>query len=360
MNPTNNPHEHWIRRTLKLAMKAKGYTSPNPMVGAVIVDNEGNLLSEGFHQKYGLEHAEVNALKLASKEGLKKRLQDATIYVNLEPCCHYGKTPPCTKAIIESGIKRVVIGSTDPNPKVSGQGIKELKENGIEVISGVLEKECDELNRFFFHWIKTKKPWVTLKIAATLDGKIHLGAKGKRITGPEVQKMVHELRAEHDAILTGSGTVLADDPQLNVRLVEGKNPIKVVLDRRLHTTPKHKISEGETQTLIFTNSENLQKHSFGDNVQLLVYPQGRNTKEALAEILLTLGERGILSVLVEAGQQINSIFIQEKAFNEIMYFINPSINSMEDSISVTCNSYLKLRIQDIKMIGNDLLIRFLP
>lgn len=353
------------------------------MVGSVIVDAEGNLLSKGFHQKAGQAHAEINALQNALQGDFKEKLKDSTIYVNLEPCCHFGKTPPCTKAIIESGIKKVVIGSLDPNPKVEGKGVKELKENGIEVINGVLEEECAELNKFFFHWIKTKKPWVTLKIAATLDGKIHLGEAGRQITGPETQVKVQELRAEHDAILTGSGTVLADNPQMNVRLVEGKSPIKIVLDRRLRTNPKHKIYAPEAKSLIFTNKENLQQHSFGKTVELIEYPDFKleressserrspplllkgvggiiQPKKSLEEILLELGSRGILSVLVEAGQGINSTFMQSNVFNELIYFINPSICSMSDSLSATGNCHQELKIKETSLHGNDLMLRLIP
>lgn len=221
--------EAYMQRALELALQAEGNTSPNPMVGCVIVDAEGNIVGEGYHHKAGEPHAEVNALAEA-----KQMAQGATAYVTLEPCAHYGRTGPCCVALARAGIGKVVVACLDPNPKVAGQGLEYLRLQGIEVVIGVCEKEAKRLNERFFTWITKQRPFITLKYAMTLDGKIATATgDSKWITGEEARTFAHRLRKQHDAVLVGIGTVLEDDPELTTRLVRGKNPVRVVLDSSL-------------------------------------------------------------------------------------------------------------------------------
>jgi len=352
MNEMILQYEYYMSKAIELAERAKGQTSPNPLVGAVIVNSEGTLIAEGFHEKAGCPHAEVVALREASADNLK----GSTLFVNLEPCCHYGKTPPCAKAIIEAGISKVVIGSLDPNPKVSGGGIKALQEAGISVISGVLERQCAELNRFFFHWIQNKKPWVSLKIAATLDGKISIEPHGKWITGLEARKQVHKLRSEFDAVLTGSGTIMADDPQLTVRLAEGRNPVRVVLDRRLRCDKDKRVFQEDGLVLLFTGSmEKAHQKGFQQaNIEIIEWDGN------LMSMLSQLAERNILSVMVEAGNVVNSSFIRENAFNELLYFVNPSLFGGSMSVNSSDELFTKLTLQSVKKYDKDLLFILHP
>ncbi|HEX4406631.1 MAG TPA: bifunctional diaminohydroxyphosphoribosylaminopyrimidine deaminase/5-amino-6-(5-phosphoribosylamino)uracil reductase RibD, partial [Polyangia bacterium] len=234
--------DRFMRRALVLAARGRGATRPNPMVGAVVARG-GRILAEGFHRRVGGPHAEVNALARLSPGAAR----GATLYVNLEPCCHTGRTGPCTEAILAAGIARVVVGMRDPNPLVDGRGVARLRRAGVRVDLGCLEAESRALNRAFAIWVRERRPLVTLKAAASLDGFIADGRPRKRrapawITGPEARLVAHELRAAHDAVLVGSGTVLADDPHLTVRLPGAKEaPTRVVLDGRLRTPPKAKV-----------------------------------------------------------------------------------------------------------------------
>src|SRR3972149_5350146 len=222
--------EKYMKRAIDLALMAKGRTSPNPMVGAVIIKG-GKIAGEGYHKKAGTQHAEVNAINSAGKNA-----KDGIMYVTLEPCCHQGRTPPCTKTIIKSGIKKIVIGMVDPNPIVSGKGIEELKGAGIQVSTGLLEKECKRLNEVYIKYITTKKPFVLLKVAMSLDGKIATCKRGSKwITSEPSRERVHNLRDEVDAVMVGIGTVLQDNPNLTVSLKRGnvKNPIRIIVDSQL-------------------------------------------------------------------------------------------------------------------------------
>ncbi|MBI3192960.1 MAG: bifunctional diaminohydroxyphosphoribosylaminopyrimidine deaminase/5-amino-6-(5-phosphoribosylamino)uracil reductase RibD, partial [Ignavibacteriae bacterium] len=226
----------YIKQCLTLARKGAGSVSPNPMVGCVIVKN-GKVIGTGYHQKFGEPHAEVHAINSA-----KESVNGATVYVNLEPCNYFGKTPPCTKLLIKSKIKRVVVGMLDPNLKVSGKGINQLQKAGIEVIAGVLEDEAKKLNEAFTKYIQTNRPFVTLKIAQTLDGKIaDKNRKSQWITGAASLKYVHQLRVENDAVLVGAGTIKADDSLLTVREVEGRNPIRIIIDGNFNVSEDARI-----------------------------------------------------------------------------------------------------------------------
>jgi diaminohydroxyphosphoribosylaminopyrimidine deaminase/5-amino-6-(5-phosphoribosylamino)uracil reductase len=219
-----------MRIALQLAEKGCGWVNPNPLVGAVIV-KDGEIIGRRFHEKYGKAHAERNAIASCIKSP-----KGATLYATLEPCCHHGTNPPCTDAIIESGIKRVVIGSSDPNPLVRGKGVAIMRRHGIEVVEGVLKEECDKLNQVFFHYIQRKKPYVIMKYAMTMDGKIATyTGESKWITGEAARQRVHEDRHRYSGIMVGVGTVLADNPLLTCRMEGGKNPLRIICDTRLRT-----------------------------------------------------------------------------------------------------------------------------
>ena len=242
--------ELYMRQALALACLAEGDTSPNPMVGAVIVNADGEVVGEGYHHKAGQPHAEINALKEA-----KKLARGGTIYVTLEPCSHFGRTGPCCEAIIAAGLKRVVAAVEDPNPKVAGNGFKRLRDAGIEVTVGVCAEEARLLNEKFFHWIVTGRPFVSMKYAMTLDGKIATRTgDSKWITGEDARAYGHYLRKAHDCILVGKNTVLADDPELTTRLIEGRNPLRIVLDSNCEIPMTAKIFDGEAETLLVTGT----------------------------------------------------------------------------------------------------------
>ncbi|MDD4351650.1 MAG: bifunctional diaminohydroxyphosphoribosylaminopyrimidine deaminase/5-amino-6-(5-phosphoribosylamino)uracil reductase RibD [Candidatus Gracilibacteria bacterium] len=286
----------YMQQCLKLARKGKYFVSPNPMVGACLVKKD-RLLGKSYHAQFGGAHAEA---KLIKKLGQQK-CRDATLYVNLEPCCHHGKTPPCTKAIIAAGIKKVVVGSLDPNPLVSGQGIKELKKAGLEVKVGVCEKECHDLNRKFFKFITTSLPYVTLKVAQTQDGFIaDKDGKSKWITGIKARKAGHILRAEHDAVLVGANTVRRDNPHLTLHGAKGRQPWRIILDR-----------SGRTAKTV-----HLLNDKFKDRTLIL-------SEKDLRKVLSKLSSKGISSVLVEGGAQIYNSFLQAGLVDEILIFTAP-------------------------------------
>ena len=223
----------YMKQALALAEKGHGWVNPNPMVGAVLV-KDGRIIGEGYHTRYGQLHAEREAFKNAAERG--EETAGADLYVTLEPCCHTGKQPPCTEAVLASGVKRVIVGCTDPNPVVAGRGIRLLREKGLEVVAGVLRGECERQNEVFFHFMRTKLPFTVLKYAMTLDGKTAtVSGKSQWITGEAARKRVHEDRGRYMAILTGVSTVLADNPQLTCRIPGGKNPIRVIADTKLRT-----------------------------------------------------------------------------------------------------------------------------
>lgn len=282
--------EKYMRRALELAAHGELDASPNPMVGAVIVDASGRIIGEGWHRRCGEGHAEVNAVaSVADQEALK----DSTMYVTLEPCSHYGKTPPCAELIVRTGIPRVVIGTLDPFAKVSGRGVARLREAGVEVEVGMLEKECQELNRKFMTAHRCRRPYVTLKWAQSADGFID-----GHVSTPLNSMLVHKLRATHDAILVGSGTALADNPALDTRLYAGKSPVKVVLDRRGRVgNDLRMFSEGETVVMRDYNS--------------------------LGDAMERLYERGITSVLVEGGATLHRSFIEDNLWDEIRIEVSP-------------------------------------
>lgn len=316
--------EEYMQRALALAMKAEGDTSPNPMVGCVIVDDEGNIVGEGYHHKAGQPHAEVNALAEA-----KNLAQGATAYVTLEPCAHYGRTGPCCVALARAGIKKVVVACTDPNPKVAGQGIAYLRLQGVEVVTGVCEKEALRLNERFFAWITKQRPFITLKYAMTLDGKI-AAANGdsKWITGEAARTLAHRLRKQHDAVLVGIGTVLEDDPELTTRMVQGKNPVRVVLDSKLRISLMATVLNPAAETIIFTSTEADEDKANAlnalPNVEVVRLPLVSG-KLPIAQVVRVLAERGLTSLLVEGGSEVHGAFYDAGLADRVYAFIAPKI-----------------------------------
>ena len=355
--------QNYMFQAIQLAKQGEGWTNPNPMVGAVIVKN-GRIIGKGYHKKCGELHAERNAIA-----SLTESAEGATIYVTLEPCCHYGKTPPCTEAIIEQKIKRVVIGSRDPNPKVSGKGIKMLQEAGIEVIEDFMREECDRLNPVFFHYITTKTPYVVMKYAMTLDGKIatKTGAS-KWITGEAARAEVQHMRHRYMGIMAGIGTVLADDPMLNVRVEGWKSPIRILCDSGLRIPLDGQIvkSAGKYRTIVaYADSKNTEAkrkrlHEMG--VETIWCPDENNQVD-LKKLMKYLGEEGIDSILLEGGGTLNDSALRAGIVQEVQAFIAPKLfggmNSKTpvEGIGVRFPSEaVKLKCTDICQIGEDIRI----
>lgn len=355
--------QNYMLQAIQLAKQGEGWTNPNPMVGAVIVKN-GRIIGKGYHKKYGELHAERNAIA-----SLTESAEGATIYVTLEPCCHYGKTPPCTEAIIEQKIKRVVIGSRDPNPKVSGKGIKMLQEAGIEVIEDFMREECDRLNPVFFHYITTKTPYVVMKYAMTLDGKIatKTGAS-KWITGEAARAEVQHMRHRYMGIMAGIGTVIADDPMLNVRVEGWKSPIRILCDSGLRIPLDGQIvkSAGKYRTIVaYADSENTEAkrkrlHEMG--VETICCPDENNQVD-LKKLMKYLGEEGIDSILLEGGGTLNDSALRAGIVQEVQAFIAPKLfggmNSKTpvEGIGVRFPSEaVKLKCVDICQVGEDIRI----
>jgi len=323
--------EEYMLRALELAKKGSGFTSPNPMVGAVIVKDD-RIIGEGYHEKYGELHAERNAIK-----NCMESMEGATIYVTLEPCCHYGKQPPCVDAIIESGIKKVVIGSRDPNPLVSGKGAKILREHGIEVMEDYMREECDALNPVFFHYIQTRRPYVVLKYAMTLDGKIAtFSGQSKWITGEKAREHVHKLRHRYTGIMVGINTVIKDNPMLNCRIEGYKNPIRIVCDTKLITPLDSNIvnTAGDIKTIIASCNEDKHKHDLykkhGCEVLLIKNKDGHLD---LNDLMDKLGEMQIDCILLEGGGTLNWSALHEGIVNKVMAYISPKLFGGSDAKS---------------------------
>lgn len=353
----------YMRRAIELAGKGMGFTNPNPMVGAVIV-KDGRIIGEGYHEKCGQLHAERNAF--ANLSGSAK---NATIYVTLEPCCHYGKTPPCTEAIIENGISRVVIGSRDPNPLVSGKGARLLREHGIEVVEDFLREECDALNPVFFHYITTNKPYVVMKYAMTADGKIstHSG-KSQWITGEAARREVHGLRGRYSAIMAGIGTVLADDPMLNCRLEGMHQPLRVIVDSNLRLPIESKIVETakEYPTIVATtdSDENREKSSKlkEKNVEVVFLP-AKDKRVDVAALFDWLSENKYDSVLVEGGGELNEAVMKSGYVKRLYCYVGNKIfggvaaKTPVEGLGVSeVNEALKLRLKDVERLEEDVLL----
>lgn len=357
--------ESYIQLTLELAKRGIGKVSPNPLVGCVITRND-KIIGAGFHAKYGEEHAEINAIN-SSQESL----EGATLYVNLEPCSHYGNTPPCVDRIINEKIKRVVIGTLDINPVVNGKGIKKLKAAGVEVKAGVLEKECEELNKFFFKYIAKKLPYITLKAATTLDGKIaDVNAKSEWISSEESRKYVHSLRNKYDAVLIGANTALIDNPLLTVRHIEGRNPWRIVLDPELKLPIDLSLfrKNFDQRTIIVLCEKGLKKKRklaqiANSGVKIIIAKKTDENFIDLKYLLKELAKIKITSILVEGGSKILTSFIKEKLFDDLILFISPKL--LGDGISVVQNlgissikKSLNLKLKKCDVLDNDIVAEY--
>jgi diaminohydroxyphosphoribosylaminopyrimidine deaminase/5-amino-6-(5-phosphoribosylamino)uracil reductase len=363
--PTSAEKYRYMAVAIRLAQKGRGMVSPNPLVGAVIV--KGNkIVGWGYHRFYGGPHAEVYALRKAGKCA-----QGADLYVNLEPCCHHGKTPPCADEIIKSGIRRVYIGINDPNPLVSGKGIKKLRKAGIDVETGILQEESVLLNEAFIKYITKKVPFAVLKLAATLDGKIATKTGDSRwISGEDARRLVHRLRFESDAVLVGSGTVIADDPQLTVRNYAGarkKNPVRIIVDSRLRMPLCSQLlkTAGEIKTIIATTrqaSKNkiAQIKQRGAEVLIVSY---RNKRVDLKCLMKHLASRGIASVLIEGGSELSAAALEDGIVDKVLFFYAPKIIGGAHSRSMVGGTGISkisdaISLNDIhyKRLGRDILV----
>ncbi|WP_242143673.1 MULTISPECIES: bifunctional diaminohydroxyphosphoribosylaminopyrimidine deaminase/5-amino-6-(5-phosphoribosylamino)uracil reductase RibD [unclassified Bacillus cereus group] len=352
--------QEYMKIALQLAQSTAGQTSPNPMVGAVVVKN-GKIVGMGAHLRAGEEHAEVHALRMAGAHA-----KGATVYVTLEPCSHFGKTPPCCDLLIKKKIKRVVIATLDSNPLVAGNGKKKLEEAGIHVTTGILEEEALSLNRYFFHYMKTKHPFVTLKTAMSLDGKIATTTgESKWITEDAARDDVHHYRHTHDAILVGVNTVIADNPSLTTRLPNGgKNPIRIILDTHLRTPLLSRVVTDRVAPTWIIVGKNVQKDQIlqytSEHVSVL---QMNKDCIEIQDLLTLLGEKQILSLFVEGGQSIHASFLEASCFNEIVTYISPKLIGGKDAPTwfggtgfIQLQDALSLQFQKMTQIGNDIKI----
>ncbi len=361
-----DPDVKYMSLALRLAKKAGGMTSPNPLVGAVLV-KKGQILGKGYHKKAGFPHAEIEAFSDAEKR--KLNVKGSTLYVTLEPCCHTGKrTPPCVKAIIDKGISRVVVGTLDLNPKVNGKGVRILREKGVEVRVGVLEDECRESNEGFFKHISTGIPFVILKLAATLDGKIAALTGDSKWIGSEVQrKHAHELRKRVDAVVIGVRTVLRDNPQLNVRLSpkSGHQPTPIVLDSRLRIPIQSNLLEIHESPIIATTTaanSNKAERLKKIGARVLVTDEDETGRIELEKLLEKLGEMGITTVLVEGGSEVAASFLKKKLVDKVVFFYAPKIigaegKSMVGKLAIPkISEALSIKEIRVKTMGGDFVV----
>jgi diaminohydroxyphosphoribosylaminopyrimidine deaminase/5-amino-6-(5-phosphoribosylamino)uracil reductase len=315
--------QEYMALALSLAQTAVGWTNPNPMVGAVIV-KDGQIIGQGCHEKYGDLHAERNALRHCTADPA-----GATMYVTLEPCCHHGKQPPCTEAILSAGIRRVVVGSADPNPQVSGGGIAQLRAAGVQVDTGVLQAECDRINYVFFHYITTKTPYVVMKYAMTMDGKIAaFTGHSQWVTGPVARERVHHDRHRYRGIMVGVGTVLADDPLLTCRIAGGRDPIRILCDSHLKTPLTAQLVQTacQTPTILATCVQDKQAHRpyLQAGCQILV-TSDRDGHVDLPNLMAQLGGQGIDSILLEGGGTLNWSMLSAGLVQRVQTYIAPKL-----------------------------------
>jgi diaminohydroxyphosphoribosylaminopyrimidine deaminase/5-amino-6-(5-phosphoribosylamino)uracil reductase len=356
-----NDDEQWMKRAIRLAEKGRGRTSPNPMVGAVIV-KEGIVIGEGYHAKAGEAHAEIIALRKAGEEA-----KGSTLYLNLEPCTHYGRTPPCAPVIIEAGVRRVVIGIEDPNPLIKGKGMESLRKAGLEVEVGILEKECQKLNEAFYKYIVKREPFVILKVAATLDGRIATrDGESKWISGETSRRFVHRLRDQVDGVVVGIGTILKDDPMLTARVRGGRDPLRVVLDSRLRIPEDAKVIKVDPSKTIIATTElaarDKRQRLEKMGVQILIL-DSKHERVSLKPLLSKLGEMGIMSILVEGGSQVNGSFLDEGLIDKLLLFLSPKLIGDDQAIGIfggkgvtRLKDAVHLRELRVRRIGGDILI----
>lgn len=371
MGESLNTHEDYMRMALALAKRGEGSVSPNPMVGCVVV-KDNRIIAEGYHEKYGGFHAERNALLHCREDA-----QGAELYVNLEPCCHHGKTPPCTEIILENKIKKVYVGCLDSNPQVAGKGVQILREHGVQVETGILEEECRKLNEVFFYYMEEKMPFAAMKYAMTLDGKIACETgDSKWVTGVEARAYVQCLRNRYRGIMAGIGTVHADNPLLNCRMEGGRNPLRILCDTRLRIPWDSQIVEtaGEIETIIAWNPQAADTRSLketvdylkGKGITLLEIPlkkDGVNPELDLRQLFQELGSRGIDSILIEGGGTLNASVLQENLVQRVYAFVAPKLvaganakSPVEGAGVSSMKDALQLQDIEISSFGRDICI----
>ncbi len=355
--------EKYMRFALDLAAKGNGTVNPNPMVGAVIVKNN-EIIGQGYHSVYGGPHAEIEALKSCSCNP-----EGAVMYVTLEPCCHYGKTPPCTDAIIKSKISKVVIGLSDPNILVAGNGIKILKDNGIEVETGVLDKECKDINKIFFHYIKNNTPFVIMKYAMTADGKIATSSgESQWITCEASRKHTHKTRHLLSAIMVGIGTVVKDDPLLTCRMSGGKNPVRIVCDTTLKIPLESKIvhTAKTVPTIVAASNPDKEKQTRLENAGITVIETKlKDSKLDLQDLMEKLGKMKIDSILLEGGGTLNYSALEQGIINQLQVYIGSKIFGGKESFSPVegkgienISKAIPLKLFNVTVIGEDVLLEY--
>ncbi len=368
-------HEQWMRRCLALAQQGAGRVSPNPLVGAVLVGPDGDVLGEGGHRSHGGPHAEARAIHHAEQHHSEAALREATLYVNLEPCSHHGKTPPCTDLILEKDIPHVVVGTIDPFPKAQGRGIQKLREHGVEVELGVCKHACRRLNEAFFHLVETGRPLVTLKVAQTLDGRIATRTGDSQwITGEAARTLVHRWRAEMDGVLVGSGTARSDDPRLTVRHVDGPQPLRLVLDREGTLPPDRSLftDDHADHTLVVVGADR-DRPSYADRLEaagghILSPPETEAGHLDLVALLQRLGKDGgrehlpLQSLLVEAGPGLATALFQQDLVDRFFCFVAPKvvgegIPALRDLGVTEMEDALTFAEQEWETVGNDVLLR---
>jgi diaminohydroxyphosphoribosylaminopyrimidine deaminase / 5-amino-6-(5-phosphoribosylamino)uracil reductase len=355
----------YMRRAIRLAERGRGLASPNPPVGAVIV-RDGAAVGQGYHRGPGTAHAEIEAIEAAGDA-----TRGATLYVTLEPCTHQGRTPPCAPRVIEAGFARVVIGTTDPNPAVDGRGVAAIRDAGIEVTTGVRQPDAERLIETFSKYIRTKRPFVTAKIAISLDGRVAAADGSSRwITGPTARREAHRMRANADAVLIGIGTVLRDDPQLTVRLrgYRGKQPTRVVLDSAGRTPPDAAVLSGEAPTIIVTTDKATQDAE--DALRLrgaeIVRVAAREGRVDLAAVLEALGHRAITHVMIEGGPTVLGDAVERGLADRYVFYIAPKLlgsggpGAVAALVAPTISDARELRVDSVRHIGADLKIEAYP
>lgn len=359
--------EKYMLQCLEMAEEGAPKVSPNPMVGSIVLDSNGNVVGRGYHKKYGGPHAEVFALDEAAE-----RAEKGTLYVSLEPCCHHGKTPPCVNRVIKSGVQRVVVAMKDPNPRVAGRSIELMKAAGIEVTCGILEQQAIELNKAFVKYMNTGYPLVISKIAMTLDGKVATRTgSSKWISSEESRLLAHHWRNRLDCVLTGSSTILADDSRLTCRIPGGKDPIRVVIDSQLVTSPEGRVysNESPAQTVLVTSnqleSEKLAKFGKNQNVTIYKSPLGEDGKVVLPELLKYLAsEHRVHSILLETGPTLNGAMLKAGLIDKFYIFLAPKIVGDNEAFSPIsgintldiANSVMLHKVK-LRQIADDILIK---
>jgi diaminohydroxyphosphoribosylaminopyrimidine deaminase/5-amino-6-(5-phosphoribosylamino)uracil reductase len=353
--------ERWMKLALHLAEKGRGRTSPNPMVGAVLV-KRGKVVGDGYHARAGEPHAEIVAIENAGEKA-----KGATLYLNLEPCTHYGRTPPCVPAVIKAGVRKVVVGIEDPNPLVKGRGLTHLKQAGLDVKVGILEKECHRLNEAFFKYIVKHEPFIILKMAATVDGKLATrNGESQWITGEPSRRFVHRLRDQVDGVVVGTGTVLKDDPMLTARIRGGRDPYRIVFDSRLRIPENAKVFDLSPSKAIVATTEMAPQ----DKIERLqekgarvLISDSKLGKVDLKSSLLKLGELGLMSLLVEGGGQINGSFLDQGLIDKIFLFLSPKLigDPMAPGIFsgagvASLKEAISIKDLKVKKIGEDILL----